>query len=103
MILRGSRGSQPCVGVGELRQCGAAVGCGVGHPVEVTIEGLEGEIAGGRGGCSRRCVECKRVGRDQGTWHSGGSGDAVDRDGGGCAAEDAPCSPVARCSRLSMS
>ena len=94
MILRGGRGSQPHVGVGELGQREAAVGCGVGHPVKVTVEGLEGEIFGRRGGCYQHCMECEGVGRDQGTWSCGGGGDAVNRDGGGCAAEDVsqlPC------------
>ena len=93
MILRGDRGGQPRVGVRELGQREAAVGCSVGHPVEVTVEGLESEISGGRGGCSRRCMECKRVGLDQGTWRYSGGGDAMDQDGGGCAAEDAPPLP----------
>ena len=93
MILRGGRGSQPRIEVCELGQREAAVGCGVGHPVEVTVEGLEGEITGGSGDCSRRCMECTRVGRDQGTWSCGGGGDAVDQDGGGCADEDTPPLP----------
>ena len=50
--MRGGRGGQPRVGVRELRQSEADVGSGVGHPVEVTVEGLESEIAGRQGGCS---------------------------------------------------
>ena len=40
------------VGVGDMEQREATVGCGVGHLVKVTVEGLEAEIAGRRGGCS---------------------------------------------------
>ena len=81
------------VGVGELEEREAAVGCGVGHPVEVTIEDLEGEVSGGCGGCCQRHMKCKQVGREQGAWRCCGGGDAVDQDGSGCAAEDAPPLP----------
>ena len=66
------------IGVGELEQCEAAVGCGVGHPVEVTVVVLEGEVAVECGGCCRRCMKCEQVGREQGTWCCCGGGDAMD-------------------------
>ena len=38
-------------------------------------------------------MKCERVGCEQGAWRCCGGGDAVDRDGGGCAAEDVPPLP----------
>ena len=79
--------------VGELEEREAAVGGGIGHPVEVNVEGLEGEVSGGHGGCCQSCMKCERVGHEQGAWHFCGGGDAVDQDGGGCAAKDVPPLP----------
>ena len=100
MVLCGGCGSQPRVGVRELRQREAAIGGGVGHLFEVTVEGLESEIAGGRGGCSRRCMECERVRRAKGAWRCSGGGDAVDGGGGCSAAKDVSSLPY--CSLIAL-
>ena len=59
----------------------------------MTVEGLEGEVSGGCGGCRRRRMKCERVGHEQGVWRCCGGGDAVDRDVGGCTAKDVPPLP----------
>ena len=92
VVLLGGGEGKTSVGVGELVEGEAAVCRGVGHPVEVAVERLQGKFSDGFVCGHRSCMMCECVGRKQGARRRRGGGDAV--YGNCCGHADKDVSPI---------